>query len=291
MVFLCPALGRWMNIDPMADEFFSWSPYNYVYNSPLAFVDSDGRLASSAYGIGTGRIFFVGPNSGGFLSGGGDTYSGNVRFGSNSSGNTGSGNASSGSFEQTSPSQNDNFGDPNAIPLKEVVVTLYDESSYTYAALNIQAQVSISEQYKMFLQYDNQPLVSLRLAPIPMEMNKPIGSAGALEYLSGGLVFKSADLIKLLKLGNVWHKGNKAVSAIQAARKMGAELVKKYKRVTKIGTNAGRSSGHGTPHKRAGNELIRLANDKSKGWTKEFSAALKKEGQRLINQGKGHNHK
>ena len=37
-----PALGRWMNIDPLADSYHSWSPYNFVYNSPLKFIDPTG---------------------------------------------------------------------------------------------------------------------------------------------------------------------------------------------------------------------------------------------------------
>ena len=37
-----PALGRWMNIDPLAEKFFQFSPYNYVTNSPIGKFDPDG---------------------------------------------------------------------------------------------------------------------------------------------------------------------------------------------------------------------------------------------------------
>jgi hypothetical protein len=37
------AVGRWINPDPLSEEFPSWSPYNFVLNNPLRLVDPDGR--------------------------------------------------------------------------------------------------------------------------------------------------------------------------------------------------------------------------------------------------------
>lgn len=38
-----PALGRWFNVDPLAEEFYGASPYNYVANDPIGQADFDGR--------------------------------------------------------------------------------------------------------------------------------------------------------------------------------------------------------------------------------------------------------
>ena len=38
-----PALGRWMNIDPLAEKFNQISPYTYVANNPLIYIDPDGK--------------------------------------------------------------------------------------------------------------------------------------------------------------------------------------------------------------------------------------------------------
>ena len=37
-------LGRWMNIDPLAENYYSYSAYSSMMNNPVSFIDPDGRF-------------------------------------------------------------------------------------------------------------------------------------------------------------------------------------------------------------------------------------------------------
>lgn len=43
-------MSRWMSPDPLSDEFPSWSPYNFVNNNPIRYIDPEGLAPQDIIG-------------------------------------------------------------------------------------------------------------------------------------------------------------------------------------------------------------------------------------------------
>jgi RHS repeat-associated protein len=57
-----PALGRWMNVDPLTEKAYSWSPFRYCFDNPVIFLDKNGLYETDGHywtvylaGLVTGR--------------------------------------------------------------------------------------------------------------------------------------------------------------------------------------------------------------------------------------------
>ena len=45
------ALGRWNVIDPLVEKYHAFSPYNFVVNNPMKYVDPDGRGINGGFSV------------------------------------------------------------------------------------------------------------------------------------------------------------------------------------------------------------------------------------------------
>ncbi|MBP1167976.1 RHS repeat-associated protein [Chryseobacterium sp. PvR013] len=61
-----PDIDRWFSLDPLSEEFGGWSPYNFVLNNPVRYVDPDGNAPIDVIGEGDGCCgnFFKGVKEG-----------------------------------------------------------------------------------------------------------------------------------------------------------------------------------------------------------------------------------
>jgi len=53
------AIGRWGVVDPLAEKYPAFTPYNYVMNNPILKIDKDGRKGEDGLLIKRQELWFI----------------------------------------------------------------------------------------------------------------------------------------------------------------------------------------------------------------------------------------
>ncbi len=54
-----PSVSRWLSVDPLAEKYTSFSPYNFTLDNPVGLVDFDGRSVEDwFYNSKTGEVYY-----------------------------------------------------------------------------------------------------------------------------------------------------------------------------------------------------------------------------------------